>query len=109
MADDEVKIKIGVDSSSVGQGLNSIKSAVSKWTDSFKGEGNGFFGQSRGELRKLTNELHESFPAVGTAAKLMLNPIGGALAAGIGLFTFFKDKLDDWNAEMDRQSFELAK
>jgi hypothetical protein len=62
-----------------------------------------------GEVKKSIRELSHEFPLAADALRLLTNPVGGALAIGIGMFTYAKEKLDEWNKSLDEQAEVLRK
>ena len=67
-----------------------------------------FLGLKMGELKKITRELAREFPLAGEAARLMLNPIAFAFTSAIGLFISAKERLAEWNKEMDEVAARAA-
>lgn len=59
-------------------------------------------------FHKVMEELRTQSPLLGSALNMVLNPLGGSLAA-VGLaFAGVKKWLDDWNADMDKMRDKSA-
>lgn len=59
-----------------------------------------FHGEGR-ELHRVISELTRISPVLGEAFRIMLHPIGGTVAAAIGIFVEFKKHLDETNKQLD--------
>lgn len=110
MPDREFKINITGDASDLaaaakqGAGaLNETGAAAQQESKSLEesAKKTEFLTLKKGELKKIVRELGHEFPLAGMAAKAMLNPIVFAFTSAISVFVLAKQKLEDWNKEMD--------
>lgn len=60
------------------------------------------------DFKKLIAELGNDVPGLGVALKAVFNPIAATIAGATLALGYFRNKLAEWNADMDRQSDEAA-
>lgn len=91
--------------------LNRVNGAIKQFTGGLNesGKETKLFAGHAGEVKKAVRELGEQFPVASKALMFFANPVGGTIAIAIGMFTYMKQALDDWNKEMDETSERLAK
>src|SRR3954447_684015 len=105
---EEILLKLGLDAQSFSNGVQNIKQKL----QGFSEEGHkSFIHASNGarEFHKVIHQLTEQSPLLGTALQAAISPIGGALIGATLGFTYFQEKLKEWNKEMDEASTEAAK
>jgi len=98
---DELMLKLGVDQSQVAPGLEQFKNKV---TDA-AGQGHKSFvkvGSEARSFKKLLEEISVQSPMLGTALKFAINPIIGVLAGATLAFGYFRKKIEETNAELDK-------
>jgi hypothetical protein len=59
-----------------------------------------FAGEGR-EMHKVVSEITRISPELGEALRIAMNPIGGTVAAAIGLFVLMKEHITEVNKELD--------
>jgi chromosome segregation ATPase len=59
-----------------------------------------FSGEGR-EMHRVISELNRVSPLLGEALRVALHPVGGTIAAAIGLFVEFKREIDATNKKLD--------
>jgi hypothetical protein len=91
--------------------LDRVNGAIKAFTGSTNesGKSTKLFEGHMGEVKKSIRELAGEFPIASKALMLLTNPVGGALAIGIGMFALAKEKLDDWNKSLDEMGEKAAK
>ncbi|MDB6023419.1 MAG: hypothetical protein JWQ04_3276 [Pedosphaera sp.] len=103
--------KLGKDTSALEAEFKKGQKAIADYgKETEKGsEGSRLFSGHMGEVKKSIRELGHEFPLAATALRLLTNPVGGALAIAIGMFAYFKQKLDEWNKSLDETAADAAK
>jgi hypothetical protein len=66
------------------------------------------FHEEAGEMRKVIGEVTQMSPLLGEALRIAMNPIGGTVAAAVGLFVLMKEHLAEVNKELDEQAERAA-
>ena len=119
MSDTEkgVKIKIEGDAASLvtasGQGADAIKKLegttgeLGKETEKAAGNVRLFHTEGR-EMHRVIGELNRISPVLGEALRIAMHPIGGTIAAAIGLFVLMKEHIKQVNKELDDMAAKNA-
>jgi hypothetical protein len=107
MGDDEIKFGVGIDASSFDGGLAKVRQKVDDTSASIQKSFNKANSGAR-DFKKLIAEVSENVPGLGLALKGVFNPIAAAIAGATLALGYFRNKLADWNADMDRQSEDAA-
>ncbi len=122
MADQEFKIKVVSDADL--SGFNSAQNAtqqlaeggakladgthdLAKETEDAAESEKLFAGEGR-EMHKVIGEITRISPALGEALRIAMNPIGGTIAAAIGLFVLMKEHISDVEKELDEMADKAA-
>jgi hypothetical protein len=86
------------------------KGRENELTDSFKDQAkhSEFLGLKHAQLHKVVHQLTEAFPEAGMAARAFMNPVLLAFTAAVAIFAKAKEKLAEWNAEMDEAAKKAA-
>jgi len=66
-----------------------------------------FSGEGR-EMHRVISELNRISPLLGEAFRIALNPIGGTIAAAIGLFVLIKQHINEVTKELDAMAEKAA-
>jgi hypothetical protein len=118
MADREFKIKLTGDAtelqSSAKQGASALNEVAQASQEDSRNTAElakktEFLTLKKGELKKIVRELSRDFPEAGMAARAMLNPIVFAFTGAISIFAYAKQKLEEWNKEMDEVAASNAR
>ena len=101
--DSTVRVVIAGDASSLaseaGRGKQSVAD-LGTGTEKAAEQTKLFSGEGR-EMHRVISELNRVSPALGEALRIMLHPVGGTIAAAIGLFVMFKQEIDATNKKLD--------
>jgi hypothetical protein len=106
MTSEELSLKLGIDGSGAAQTMRTMKGQISEFAES---SGKAFtHGASAAKgFKAALHEIAETSPVMGAALKLAISPIGGIMIAATMAFSYFKNKIEETNKELDRLS-ELA-
>jgi hypothetical protein len=124
MAAEDKSIKLNIELEQTGTGgtaaaaeLNSVKDAAGaaggKVEDLSKKVHEGsehlhlFSGEGR-EMHHVISELNRISPVLGEALRMAMHPVGGTVAAAIGLFVLMKEHLNEINKELDAMGAKAA-
>jgi hypothetical protein len=66
-----------------------------------------FHGEA-GEMRKVITEVTRISPMLGEALRIAMNPVGGTVAAAVGLFVLMKEHISEVNRELDDMGVKAA-
>jgi hypothetical protein len=101
---EEIMLKLGIRTDSFSQGAARAKAEVTNLGEHV----NKSLSAKSGEgLKNLFQELTSMSPMLGNAMQLAFNPIVAGFAVAAGVFTTARERLREWNAELDKQG-ELA-
>ena len=67
-----------------------------------------FSGEGR-EMHRVIGELNRISPLLGEALRVAMHPVGGTIAAAIGLFVLMKEHIKEVNKELDDMAEAAAK
>ena len=101
---EEVQAKLSMDVSTLGRAKRELAE--------FNAGGHaGFLHHTNGarEFHKSIHALTEQVPGLGIAFQALMSPIGATMTAATMAFTYAKEKLAEWNAEMDKAAERNAK
>ena len=101
---EEVQAKLSMDVSTLGRAKRELAE--------FNAGGHaGFLHHTNGarEFHKSIHNLTEQVPGLGIAFQALMSPIGATMTAATMAFTYAKEKLAEWNAEMDKTAERNAK
>jgi len=59
------------------------------------------FSSEGREMHRVIGELNRISPMLGEALRIALHPVGGSIAAAIGMFVMFKREIDETNKKLD--------
>src|SRR5713101_2300841 len=98
-ATEEILVKMGMDISEIKAAMVKAQDAVGEFSQS---AGKGLLHAESGAraMHRLLHDITQSSPLLGTALRLAISPVAGAVIATTVAFTYFKKKLDDFNESL---------
>src|ERR1035441_9292747 len=101
---EEVQAKLSMDVSTLGRAKRELAE--------FNAGGHaGFLHHTNGarEFHKSIHALTEQVPGLGIAFQALMSPGGATMTAATMAFAYAKEKLEEWNKEMDKVAERNAK
>lgn len=108
MDNQEIVARFGADTSAFDRSLRKMQSGLAGASE----EGHkGFLhvGSAGRGFHHLIEKITESSPLMGSALKFAISPVVGVLGVATLAFTYFHDKIKEFNAEMDKIGDNAAK
>lgn len=105
---DQILLKLGIDQSQVGPGLQSFRAKVNQ---AMKGaHGSLIHVESAGKsFKKLLHELTAASPGLGYALRLAVSPITGIMLGAVAVFAYFNEKIKEADRELNKMASENAR
>jgi len=100
---DELMLKLGIDQSQVGPGLDSFKQKVMDAV----GHGQKSFlkiGTAAASFKRAIDSISSASPLLGSALRFALNPMVALIGTAVAGFVSLKNKISETNKELDRMA-----
>jgi hypothetical protein len=105
---EQILLKLGIDQSQVGPGLNDFKGKVQAASGSVVGHLDNMANGARG-FHKALEGINAFIPGLGSLAMVAFNPVTLAIVAAAKALEYFNKQIEEYNARVDKMAERLER